>query len=78
MDNRLPLKTRPSKGWSVNLLPVRSTVVALPLILQRDHAFDPATTAGACAGDDAAETGLLCRRLRCIICGARCECATSA
>ncbi len=36
---------------------MRSTVVALPLILVRDHAFDPATEATDCAGRGAAEAG---------------------
>src|SRR5665213_3809645 len=40
---------RPSKGWSVNILPVRSTVVAEPQRLRADHAFKPAAEATGCA-----------------------------
>src|SRR5712671_914818 len=35
----------PFQGWSVNILPVRSTAVALPRIWMEDHAFNPATDA---------------------------------
>src|SRR5271170_7976038 len=34
---------RPSKGWSVNILPVRSTAVVLARMLRAYHAFNPAT-----------------------------------
>ncbi len=36
---------------------MHSTVVALPPLQARDHAFDPARIAGVLAADDAAETG---------------------
>jgi hypothetical protein len=49
---------RPSEGWSVKILPVRSTVVAMPLIEVWDHAFDPAATAAVCTGDWTALAGL--------------------
>ncbi len=35
--------TRPSKGWSVKILPVRSTVLALPQNWTLDHAFTART-----------------------------------
>src|SRR5579871_5435350 len=38
------IPARPCEGWSVKILPVRSTVVALPQNPARNHAFDPATT----------------------------------
>jgi len=41
----------PYEGWSVKILPVRSTVVVLPRISMEDHAFNPATTAGVCTVD---------------------------
>jgi hypothetical protein len=37
--NPLPAKTTPFEGWSVNILPVRSTVVALPRNEMEDHAL---------------------------------------
>jgi len=49
----------PYEGWSIKNLPVRSTVVVLPPLLARDHAFDPTAIAGVLAADDAAETGFL-------------------
>jgi hypothetical protein len=39
----LSAPTRPSKGWSVKILPVRSTVLALPQNWIRDHAFTART-----------------------------------
>src|SRR5579863_4357594 len=45
----LGIPARPSEGWSVEILPVRSTVVALARILMEDHAFNPGMTAGECA-----------------------------
>ena len=47
----------PYEGWSVNILPVRSTVVVLPQIFARDHAFNPATVAAVCAADSVAVAG---------------------
>jgi hypothetical protein len=44
---------RPSQGWSVNILPVRSTVVALPRNEMEDHALfagDVAAVTDAGAG----------------------------
>ena len=43
--------TPPYKGWSVNIPPVRSTVVVLPWIYLEDHAFNPATRAEVWTGD---------------------------
>src|SRR6266852_2158876 len=40
--------TQPFQGWSVKILPVRSTVVALPRIWMEDHAFNPATDDEGC------------------------------
>ena len=40
------------------ILPVRSTAVALPQMWERDHAFDPAALAAVCAADVGWETGL--------------------
>ena len=45
-------QTQPCEGWSVNILPVRSTVVALPRNEMEDHALfagdeDAATDVGA-------------------------------
>jgi hypothetical protein len=37
-------QTQPCEGWSVKILPVRSTVVVLPRISMENHAFDPAAT----------------------------------
>jgi hypothetical protein len=50
-------QTQPCEGWSVNILPVRSTVVALPQILIEDHALEPAKAAEVWDDDSAAETG---------------------
>jgi hypothetical protein len=38
---------RPSEGWSVNILPVRSTVVALPRNEMEDHALFAGDVAAA-------------------------------
>ena len=51
------IPARPYEGWSVNIAPVRSTVVALPRIWMEDHALDPPTTAGVWDDDGVAETG---------------------
>src|SRR5258708_27774642 len=50
-------QTQPFQGWSVEIPPVRSTVVSTPRILLEDHALDPTTTAGVWDDDCAAETG---------------------
>ena len=46
MEVHLSALTRPSKGWSVKILPVRSTVLALPQDWHTIHAFT-ARTEGA-------------------------------
>jgi hypothetical protein len=38
---------RPSKGWSVNILPVRSTAVPLPRNEMEDHALFACVTGAA-------------------------------
>jgi len=39
------IPTVPCEGWSVEIHPVRSTVVALPPLSMEDHALDPAPDA---------------------------------
>jgi len=43
LEVHLSAPTRPSKGWSVKILPVRSTVLALPQNWTLDHAFTART-----------------------------------
>ena len=43
LEVHLSALTRPSKGWSVKILPVRSTVLALPQNWTLDHAFTART-----------------------------------
>ena len=43
LEVHLSALTRPSKGWSVKILPVRSTVLALPQNWIHDHAFTART-----------------------------------
>jgi len=43
LEVHLSALTRPSKGWSVTILPVRSTVLALPQTWTHNHAFTART-----------------------------------
>ncbi len=43
LEVHLSAPTRPSKGWSVKILPVRSTVLALPQDWTHNHAFTART-----------------------------------
>ena len=80
LEVHLSALTRPSKGWSVKILPVRSTVLALPQDWTHNHAFTacaegvdstPATTFFTTCSEAPLATAFRTRKVEatCFACG---------